>query len=136
MTGHPQQGGFTLIELVVFIVVVSVLSTGLVAAFANALKGAPQAAAVSKVAELAQERMELILAQRRKTTFAAFTSAVFDPCTSAPSSTLAPCTSIPAGYAVTATLQNNWNADTNYKIITVTVTGSGSFQLQTLVASY
>lgn len=136
MTRVTKQRGFTLIELIVFIVVVSVLSTALTSAFVNALKDAPHAVAVSTVAELAQERMELILNQRRKMTFAAFTSAVFDPCTSATPSTLAPCTGVPTGFSVTSALQNNWSGDANYKVITVTVTRSGSFQLQTLVANY
>jgi len=131
-----NQRGFTLIELIVFIVVVSVLSTALTSAFVNALKGAPHAVAVSTVAELAQERMELILNQRRKMTFAAFTSAVFDPCTSATPSTLAPCTGVPAGFTITSALQNNLSGDVNYKVITVTVTSSGAYQLQALVASY
>lgn len=136
MRKNARQRGFTLVELVVFIVVVSILSTALYSAFANALRAAPHSAALSKAAELAQERMELILSRRRQVSFSAFTSAVFDPCTSAPPSALAPCTGIPTGYAVTSALQTNWNADINYKIITVTVTSSGVFQLQTLVANY
>ncbi len=128
--------GFTLIELIVFIVVASVLATTLYSAFLNALKGAPQAATFSKASNLAQERMELILAQRRQTTFGNFTAANFDPCTSVPASTQPPCTSIPTEFTVSASLLPSWNGDTNFKIVTVTVNGSGVFDLQILVANY
>lgn len=128
--------GFTLIELVIFILVVSLLATSMYLAFFNALKAAPHAAAFSKAADLAQERMELIFAQRRQTTFANFTAANFDPCSSSPPSSQPPCTNIPPAYTVSATLQANWNGNTNFKIISVTVNGGGVFTLQSLVANY
>ena len=136
MTDKKRQRGFTLIELVVFIVVMAILSTALTSVFANTLKGSPRASAVAKVAELAQERMELILAKRGQVSFSTFTSTVFDPCTSVPASTQAPCAGVPAGYTVTSSLQTDWNGDTNYKVVTVTVMKSGSYNIQYLVASY
>lgn len=128
--------GFTLIELIVFIVVASVLATTLYSAFLNALKGAPQAATFSKASDLAQERMELILAQRHQTKFANFTADSFDPCTTLPASTEPPCINIPVDFTVNASLLLSWNGNTNFKIITVTVNGRGVFDLQTLVANY
>ena len=136
MKSERRSKGFTLIELIIFIVILAALSTVLASVFTNTLKGSPRAAAVAKVAELAQERMELILAKRGQVSFSSFTSSVFDPCTSVPASTQGPCAGVPSGYTVTSSLQTNWNGDTNYKVVTVTVTSTGTYNLQYLVASY
>ena len=131
------EAGFSLIELVVFIVVVGILGTALFAAFSTALQqGASGPDLSTSAAQLAQERMELILAQKRVLGFAGFTAATFDPCTSSPPSTQAVCTAPPAGYTVSATLADNWNGDTNYKVINVSVSGKSQESLIALVANY
>lgn len=127
--------GFTLIEVIVLIIIVSILSAALFSAFGAALQGSPQVLNVSRVAELAQERTELILAQRRRTTFGNFTAANFDPCVPAAGQP-PPCTAGVPNFSVSAALQTNWNGDANFKIITVSVNGPATFQLQTLVANY
>lgn len=122
-----QADGFSLIELIVFIVVLGVLVAGLVVAFASPLRNSPEAGRLDVAAELAQQRMELILAQRRAVGFAALA----DPC---PGPTI--CTP-PTGYTVTSSIVAGYGGDpTNYKVITVSVSGTSAMTASALVANY
>ena len=119
--------GFSLIELIVFIVVLGVLAAGLVVAFSSPLRSSPEAGRLDLAGELAQQRMELILAQRRATGFAGFT----DPCPGP-----AICTP-PAGYTVTSSIVAGYAGDpTNYKVVTVSVSGTSAITATALVANY
>ncbi len=122
--------GFSLIEAVVFIVVLGVLLAALVAALGSNLRNAPTAGRIDLAAEIAQQRLELILAQRRAAGFAAFT----DPCVPGPGPAV--CTP-PAGYTVASSIVAGWGADpVNYKVVTVDVTGAWTTSASALVASY
>lgn len=128
--------GYSLIELVVFIVVLGILGTALFTGFSTALMTSATSPAGIDATHLAQQRMELILAQKRRLGFAGFVSTSFDPCTSPPPSTQPVCTVIPAGYTVSSTLTANWGGNTNYKVITVSVTGKEQASLVALVANF
>ena len=122
-----QGDGFSLIEVIVFIVVLGVLAAGLVVAFSSPLRNSPEAGRLDLAAELAQQRMELILAQRRATGFAGFT----DPCPGP-----AICTP-PTGYTVTSSIVSGYGGDpTNYKVVTVSVSGTAAITVTALVANY
>lgn len=122
-----HEHGFSLLELIVFIVVIGVLMAGLVVAFSTPLQKSPVAGGLDTAAELAQQRMELILAQRRAVGFATFS----DPCPGP-----AICTP-PAGYTVTSSIVAGYAADPiNYKIVTVNVTGTSALTATALVANY
>jgi type II secretory pathway pseudopilin PulG len=111
-----RVGGFTLIELVIFIVITGVLIAGLGAVFSTTMQGGADPGRLTQATQIAQERMELILGRRRAAGFAAFT----DPCPGSPL-----CTPAPAGYAVAANIVTGWvgnPGNPNYKVITVTVT--------------
>lgn len=118
--------GFSLVEAVVFIVVLGVLLSGLIVMIGTPLRNSPVAGGIDTAAELAQQRTELVLAQRRRAGFAAFV----DPCPGP-----AVCTP-PAGYTVGVAITGNWAGDTNYKLITVTVTGTSTATVTALVANY
>ena len=121
--------GFSLIELVIFIVIVSIMGVALLASFSVTTRSSPDAGQMTQATQLAQERIELILAQRRAAGFAAFV----DPCTfGTPPSACTP----PAGYTVTAAIAPNWSGDTNYRVITVTVGGTMAAAATVLVANY
>jgi type II secretory pathway pseudopilin PulG len=123
--------GFSLIEVVVFIVVLGVLVAGMVAAFVSPLRDSPRAGELDLMAELAQQRMELILAQRRAAGFAAFA----DPCVPGPGPAV--CTA-PPGYAVVSGIASGWGSDpVNFKVVSVSVTGPSMTAASTaLVANY
>jgi hypothetical protein len=82
------------------------------------------------MAELTQQRMELILAQRRAAGFAAFA----DPCVPGPGP--AACT-VPAGYTVTSSIAAGFGDPANYKVITVAAAGATStLSTSALVGNY
>lgn len=126
-TGSMARG-FTLIELIIFIVIVSIMGVALISAFSASTRGAPDAGLITQATQIAQERMELIMAQRRAVAFAAFA----DPC---PGPGPAACTP-PAGYTVTVVIVPSWNGDANYQQVTVTVTGLASATATSIVANY
>jgi prepilin-type N-terminal cleavage/methylation domain-containing protein len=129
MTRHraTRDRGFSLVEVIVFIVVAGVLTAALTVALVTLLRDAPKAGQLDRATELAQQRMELILGQRRAAGFAAFA----DPC---PGPSI--CTPA-AGYAVSSSIVTGWGADpANYKVVTVVVTGPSSLTATALVANY
>ena len=121
-----HQHGFTLIEVTIFIVVLGVIATGLLAAFNISLRQQPSVQAITIANTLAAQRMEIILGQKAIAGFSSYS----DPCSSP-----AVC-SIPSGYTVTSTIATNWNSNTNYHVITVNVAGKATASLTTLVANY
>ena len=141
--------GVSLVELVVFIVIIGIVAAALIAGMAAAVRSAPVPRAMHQGLQLAQGRMELILAQRERLDFPGFTSATFDPC-QPPGGAQEACLA-PAGYAATACFYTGagtcgfgaantcQSADVNYKCVRVRVTGSdGSTlaQLDAMVANY
>lgn len=128
--------GFTLMELLIFITILGVIVAGLASIYPISLKGASLNTEYERALHLAQERMELIIGQRKILGFSNFNSTNFDPCSRTPPSTIAVCTLIPAGYSVTSSYTNNWNGDSNYRDISVQVNGVVDVQIQSLFANY
>lgn len=120
-----QQQGFTFLELVIFIIVIGILAAGLLSAFNIFLKKQPSIQVTTIANSLAAQRMEIILGKKKIAGFSSYS----DPCPGP-----AIC-SVPAGYTVTSSIANNWNGDTNYNVITVNVTGTGTATLKTMVAN-
>ena len=123
-------GGFSLIEAIVFIVVVGLMLAALAVAFGGPLRTSDRAGELDKLAELTQQRMELILAQRRAAGFAGFA----DPCVPGPGP--AACT-VPAGYTVTSAIAAGFGDPANYKVVTVSAVGaSATLSTLALVGNY
>jgi Tfp pilus assembly protein PilE len=123
-----RHSGISLIELVIFIVILGILGLTIMMSFGVSLEQSPLSQQSTQALEYAQQRMDLILGQRAMQGFSSFV----DPCVASPS--LAVCTS--TGYTVSSSIVNNWNGDTKFKVITVTVIGNGRASLQSLVADY
>jgi type II secretory pathway pseudopilin PulG len=123
-----KQDGFTLIELVIFI---AVLATGLgvLIPLITTTRYAHNIDQQTESMQLAQQRMELILADERIKGFSAFS----DPCSG--STPPAICTP-PSGYTVEVNIADNWQGNTNYKVIDVNVSGAATADLKTLIADY
>ena len=127
---RTKQTGVTLVELIAFIVVAALLATGLIAAFTSAMRSTPKSGEITQALQIAQERMELILAYKKSKGF----TALIDPCTLA--SPPAQCTP-PSGYSVSVPFPfTNWNGSAEYKTVTVDVTGLQNITLTAVVASY
>jgi type II secretory pathway pseudopilin PulG len=80
--------GATLVEMIVFIVIMGIVVAGLAAGFSNALRAAPQSKLMTEALERAKERLELIRAQRARLGFSGFTNTTYDLC---PASTHPAC---------------------------------------------
>ena len=119
--------GFTLVELVVFMVILSFAAYALFRSFGSVLPRSPTAAQLTQAMQLAQERMELILGQRDVRGYNNLVD--LDPCNvGAPTV----CTTT-FGYAVSSAgtapgAPVAWPpnpATANYKLVTVTVSLGG-----------
>ena len=137
----PFQSGISLVELVAFIVIVSVAMVGLIGAYSKILARAPTAAQITRATQLAQERMELILSQKDVQGYASLT---LDPC---PASAVCPPPAqlLAMGFIVNASgviASAPWPANpvtSQYRLITVTVTdtlGTQLGELKSVLANY
>ena len=127
---QAAQAGVTLIELIVFIVIAALLATGLIAAITVSMKDTPKSNEITQALQIAQERMELILAYKQSKGF----NALIDPCTLASPPTQC---SPPSGYSVAVPFPfTNWNGSNEFKVVTVNVTGTQAITLTAIVASY
>lgn len=123
--------GLTLVELIVFIVIAGIIAATLAMTFGGTLRGAEQGRNLALAVALAQERMELILGQRRRSDvgFATFT----DPCPTAAQA----CAGL-AGYSVSASIANGSDectgtATPDCRKITVTVSAPNGAQAARLI---
>ena len=129
-----NQGGFSLVEMVIFIVVMGVMATGLMAVFQRALSGSGVPGQMTTAMNLAQERMELVLATKRL-------QAVYDPTSFDPCPGPALCNTAATGYSVSVTITAvSPTFGANYSeinvVVTDTATATPQASLQTLVANY
>ena len=124
-----KLSGFSLIELVVFIVITSVLASTVLVTFVTALSKTPIDRQQIIATQTAQQCMEWYLGQRR---INGFSNVV---CSASPA-TPTLCT-LPTGYNFTNSITcTTINGDDNYKLITVTVSGAGDATLTSLIADY
>lgn len=124
-----RQRGITLMEMIIFIVILGLLAAAVITAFTNPLSGAGSQERAVFITQLAQERLEVVLGQKRREGFPGS-----DPCASG--AALATC-SVPAGFSINTSF-GAWSVDPdtdNYRVITVTVTppAASSYSVHTLV---
>jgi prepilin-type N-terminal cleavage/methylation domain-containing protein len=128
-----RQRGFSLVELIAFIVIMGIAAVALLSMYRAVLPHGTTPAEITLATELAQERMELILGQR----VAGGYSPLADPCVL---SLAAVCTPT-SGYTVSSVIVGGWSGipATSYKEIGVTVLGPDGTQhakLSAVVADY
>jgi Tfp pilus assembly protein PilE len=128
MSKRSLPDGFTLIEILVFIVVTSLVMSTILLSTTTALRSAPTTHQQWIAEETAQRCMEYFLNQRRILGYASLTC----PSTPSPSACAAP-----SGFSVSTSIScTTWNTDANYKTITVSVSGLASVTLSTQIGSY
>ena len=152
-SGIARRGcwGVSLVEVIAFIVITSVVVVGLLAGMSGAVRTAPVPREMHQGLQLAQGRMELILAQRSLPAgFAGFTAATFDPCAApggaqeaclAPTNytVVAPCFYTGAGTCAFGAANTCMAGLVDYKCVRVRVTGPGGTilaELDAIVANY
>lgn len=122
-----QTHGFTLVEVLIFIVVSSLLMNVILLSANTALQDSPSVRQQSLALATAEGCMEWLLDQRRLNGYASLS------CPSTPATSACP---LPSGYAISAAVAcSTWNADTAFKTITVSVTGPASVSLSTLIGN-
>lgn len=129
-----QMAGFSLIEMVIFIVVTGIAVAGIFTAFRTATENGVGVHSQTVASNLANARMAVILGQERMLGFSSFT----DPCASGSPPAVCTLPSALSAYSVSSTIvAEAIGGDSNYKIITVTVSGpnSAAAALKTLVGS-
>lgn len=125
---HFRQAGFTLIEILVFIIVSSLLMSTLLLGANTALRSSPTVHQQWVAMQVAKKCMEWFLDQRRLNGYSTLT------CPSTP--TASACTA-PSGFSVSNSVAcTTWNSDTSYKTITVTVSGLSSASVSTQIGDY
>jgi len=117
-----KQRGFTLIEMIVFILVLAITASASLLAYTNILAKSNQPGKILAASQLAHARMAIILQQRLVNGFASIT----DPCTAGVPP--AACTGLAAfatsgGYVVTSSIPA---AAGGVQTATITITGSGN----------
>lgn len=132
-----KQAGVSLVELVIFIVIMAIAAVIVLRTFFDAIGRSPSAGQITQATQLAQERMELILAQRRVKGY----SAVSDPCFGGTPPAI--CGNAGArGYTIPQATITTWPVISNinqYSQITVTVngpTGTRLAEVTTVVGLY
>lgn len=134
MQSFRYQKGVTLIELVIFILIISIGLAAVTVVMTTVLTRAPLMQQTSEALSLAQGRMEIILGWRYLFGY----QNLVDPCLSV--SPPAMCSNTLPGYTVTSLITPiSINGDANYKRVTVTVVGtttSARSVLSSVVAAY
>jgi Tfp pilus assembly protein PilE len=127
---HDQ--GFSIIELIIFIVIMGIVGISVLASFNAVLKGTSVPRQQTVAWQVASRCIEWYLEQRYVNSFT--TAALTCPSTTVPTF----CT-VPSGYSISTSVsctQLYGETGANYKTITVSVTGLGSASLSLLVALY
>lgn len=134
MKFHParpflkNKRGFTLIEIIILIVVISLIAPVLLMSYSTSLLNTPSVLANLIARQTAKQCMEWFIGQRRLNSYSSL---------SCPSAVVpAFCTS-PTGYTLSVTITcTTINTDANYKTIVVAVTGKSNATLTSLIANY
>lgn len=126
-----KQQGFSLIELITFIIIIGIVSSSLLLGLNQAAFNSDIPRNIPEASFLANARMQIILMNRAINGY----SSLNDPCTSTPG--LAICTPL-SNYATT----NNFSVATptisgsNPKSITINVTGAGNATINASIYNY
>ncbi len=122
-----SASGFTFIEIIVFIIVSSLLMSTFLLSARTALLAAPATHYQWVAMETARQCMEWFLGQRRFNGYTTLT------CPSTPTATAC---AVPSGFSISTSVAcTTWNSDSNYKTITVSVTGLATASLSVQVGA-
>lgn len=139
-----RERGVTLVELIMFIVIIGIVVVAMVQAFSGTMRGSHYGKEMTVATQLAQQRMEVIFGQRKRLGFSGFTAANYDPCglAIAPWPTTEACSTTTHGagsFNVASSFDSTSNAcgagaGTNCVVVTVAVTGPNGDALTSLTA--
>lgn len=120
--------GFTLIELIIFIIITSLLATTILLSLNTVGQKSSSVSEQTIATATATQCMEWLLGQRRQLNYSTLTC---------PSSVVPSFCTTPSGYTLAVSITcTTLNTDTEYKTLTVTVSGKGSVTLTSLIGDY
>ncbi|OGT45846.1 MAG: hypothetical protein A3E83_00520 [Gammaproteobacteria bacterium RIFCSPHIGHO2_12_FULL_41_20] len=120
--------GFTLIEILVFIVVSSILMSVILIGATTALLNTPNVHQQWVALRTVQTCMEWFLGQRHLNGYTSL---------ACPSTPTASVCSAPAGYSIsTAVSCTTWNSDSTYKTLSITVSGVAGASASVQIGDY
>ena len=123
-----RQAGFTLIEILLLLIVLGLLGSTMVLTFRNTMQQTPTVFKNLIALQTAKQCIEWFSGQRQLNGFASI---------SCPSTAVPSFCSAPSGYTLAVSIScTTISSDSNYKTLTVTVSGNGNATLSTLFASY
>jgi MSHA pilin protein MshD len=131
------NGGFSLIEVIITLVVLSIAAVGVLSVFTSSLKGSADPVILDQAVQLAQGEIDHVIGEKKAGGFAAVTVGNGLACVS----------STPAGFTCSRNvfyvdpatgLNTQVGGPTNYKHVTVTITHAvtGGVSVETLVTNY
>ena len=122
-----KYSGFSLIELVIFIIITGILAKGILLSMSAVSSNSPTSLQNIIATQAAQQCIEWFIGQENLNGYSSIT------CNS---TTPAFCTA-PSGYTVSSSCSTTTiSGDSNYETITVTVTGAGNATLTYVMASH
>lgn len=125
--------GFTLIEVIIFIAVLSIVAIMMMMGMNISLKGSPDTTKKTQAMIMAQQRMEIIMGKRLYDGFPFFA----DPCGAGPFPDILCAEGAYAyGYTVSSTLTPNWSGNPDLTLVVVNVTGPSTATLTTIAANH
>jgi len=125
---RSTTAGFTLIEVIAFIIVIGLVMNTFILGIRALLLSSPKVHNQKIALETARACMEWYLGQRILNGYTTYA------CPSTPTSTNC---SAPTGFSVTTNITcTTYNSDTNYKTITVAVSGLASANLTSMVGNF
>lgn len=125
-----KHTGFTLIELIIFIIITTILGVTIMLAFVYGLNRSP-VASQNAIADLAaQQCAEWFIGQKDLNGYSSIS------CTNP--NTPSYCSSnMPSGYTITTSCTSTTiSADSNYETMTITVSGQGNATLNFVIGNY
>lgn len=125
-----RQQGYSLIELIIFIIILGLIAGTLLVSMNQSLQKSPVISRVATALDLAQQRMDVILGQKQLVGFTSFS----DVCLT--SAALPFCVSDP-DYVISSAVSVGFGINTvDYKVVTVDVSGAASVTLTGLITNY
>lgn len=131
-----SEGGFTLIETIIVLIVLSIAAVGVLSVFISGMRGSADPLLVTQAVQLAQGEMDQIIGSKRAAGFGSIAIGNSLPC----------ATAMPSGftcsrniyYVNAADLTTSVPVPTEYKHVTVTVSNAaiGDVSMDTLVSNY
>lgn len=119
--------GFTLFELIMFIMITAIIASGIVLSFMNTLKNAPSVMQQTIATQTAKQCAEWFLGQRNLNGYSSVNCV----------SNVPSFCSAPAGYNIAITCAvTTISGDNNYKTFTIRVSGQADASLSLLLANY